>query len=393
MFVLVCNVGSTSLKFKLFDFPSEEVLFMGKIERIGEQTSPCSFTNLKTNTKKTTTTSVANYVFGIRLFLDELMGTNGVINEINDIKIVGFKTVISKGYTGVHIIDENVEKGMEEYLDIAKVHNGSYLAAIRAMKSIIPNAKMVGVFETSFHQTIRKEKYTYSIPLEWSEKYGIRKFGYHGSSHEYSSTVIRKEYGPNIRHISLHLGGSSSICAIYDGRSVDSSFSMSLQTGLMHANRCGDVDSFIFPMLINRGLKMEEVEETLASNSGLKGIYGTSGDLRDITEAISNGDKRAKLAIDMFVYGIVKYVGSFYALLGGLDVLTFTGGIGENSSLIRQMICDQLSCFGITLDGKKNNANVLGKISTNNSKVIIKTIACDEEIIVARKAYKKVYGN
>lgn len=393
MYVLVCNAGSTSLKFKLFDFPTEQVLFTGKIERIGDEFSICSFENKITGYKNfINNVPVANYVDGINLFLSELSGENGAIKDVKEISLVGFKTVLSKGYHDVHVIDENVKNGMKEYLDIAKVHNSCYLSAIAAMESVLPTAKMVGVFETSFHKTITKEKYTYSIPLEWSEKFSIRKFGYHGSSHEYSASLVKNEYGSNKKHISVHLGGSSSVCAIYDGKSVDSSFAMSLQTGLMHAKRSGDVDSFIFPMLMNRGLSAKEIEENLSSNGGLKGIYGKSGDLRDISRAANQGDERAKLAIDMFVYGIVKYIGSFYAVLGGLDVLTFTGGIGENSNLIRKMICEKIKSLGIDVDEEKNNSS-MPLISTDKSKVIVKIIKCDEEIIVARKAYKKIYGN
>lgn len=395
MLILVCNAGSTSLKFKLYDFPKETLFASAKIERIGDDKYSIFHFENKLNNEVLDDSSllVKDYVSGINLFLDALINKEKIINDIKDISAVGFKTVISKGYNDVHLITEDVIKGMEEYLDIAKVHNTCYISVIRAFQNINKDIPLVGVFETSFHKSITKEKYTYPIPLKYREKFALRKYGYHGSSHEYSASFIKEKYGNDIKHISLHLGGSSSACAIYDGKSVDSSFQMSLQTGLMHAYRCGDVDSFIFPFLLNRGYSLEEIEHDLATDGGLKGIYLKSGDVRDILTGLKENDENASLAIEMFSYYVKRYIGSFFALLNGVDVISFSGGIGEKSSYIREVILKDLSSLGIELDvNKNNNVPSDGIISKDNSKVKIIVINTDEEIIVSRKTYKKIYG-
>ncbi|MGM9874026.1 MAG: acetate/propionate family kinase [Bacilli bacterium] len=395
MLILVCNAGSTSLKFKLYDFPEEKLLSSAKIERIGDDKySIFHFENhLNNHVYDNSSLIIKDYVSGISLFLNSLIEKEKVIKNIKEISAVGFKTVISKGYNDVHIITDEVIKGMEEYLDIAKVHNTCYISVINAFRNIDSSIPLVGVFETSFHKTISKEKYTYPIPLKYREKFNVRKYGYHGSSHEYSASLIKNKFGDNIKHISLHLGGSSSACAIYDGKSVDSSFAMSLQTGLMHAYRSGDVDSFIFPFLLNRGYSLEEIENDLAKEGGLKGIYLKSGDVRDILDGVKNNDENAVLALDMFAYYVKRYIGSFMAILSGVDVISFSGGIGEKSPYIRNLILKDLSPLGIELDNDKNeNIPSDGIISKDSSKVKIVVVNTDEEIIVSRKTYKKIYG-
>lgn len=395
MLILVCNAGSTSLKFKLYDIPKETVLASCKIERINDKSySIFHFENkINGHIKDDSSKIVPSYIFGINLFLKTLTDEEKIINDIKEISAVGFKTVISKGYNDVHIITDDVIKGMEEYLDIAQVHNTCYISVINAFRNINKDIPLVGVFETSFHKTISKEKYTYPIPSKYRDKFALRKYGYHGSSHEYSASLIKEKYGNNIKHISLHLGGSSSACAIYDGKSVDSSFQMSLQTGLMHAYRCGDVDSFIFPFLLNRGFNLKEIEDDLALDGGLKGIYKKSGDVRDILAGVNANEEDAILALDMFAYYVKKYIGSFVALLNGVDVITFSGGIGEKSNYIRNLILKDMSYLGIEIDEKKNNDVPLdGVISKDNSKVKVIVVNTDEEIIVSRKTYKKIYG-
>ena len=252
---------------------------------------------------------------------------------------------------------------------------------------MLPDALLVGSFETAFHKTIPKERKLYALPYEWYEKYGIQRFGFHGHSHEYTARHLPELVGKTaFRAISCHLGGSSSLCAIKDGKSVDCSFGFTPQTGLPHAARIGDIDAYIVPFLMNEGMTMEEITTAFAKKSGLYGISGVDSDLRFIEEAANAGNERAKLAIDMFVAAIVRYVGSFYAELGGLDYLTFAGGIGENSATIRRRVCDALGVFGVKIDEEKN-ANVHGEceISAPDSKVKIYTIATDEEQMVAVK--------
>lgn len=395
MKILVSNVGSTSLKFKLYLMPEEKVLCESKIERVGSKEGIYHYTNLLNNYKNDIdATPVESYSDGINMFLRDLLDkTNGVISTIKEIDAIGFKTVISKGYNGTVLLDEDVMKGMKDYLFIAPVHNAAYISAISEFKQILPDVPMVGVFETSFHRTIPLKNKLYSIPYEWYKKYGIAKNGYHGASFTFISKEARK--GGNFNNIiGCHLGGSSSICAIKDGESIDSSFGFSLQTGLPHANRSGDIDSYIVPFLENEGMSWEEIEEGLSKKGGLYGISGFSNDLREISDAAIDGDERAKLAIDVFVTSIVRYIGAFYAELGGLDKIVFTGGIGENSILIRDLVCKAIKHFGVEIDDNLNkNVPLDGYISSDKSKVKIQVIKANEELGIARETFNLITKN
>lgn len=339
MNILVCNAGSTSLKFKLFSMPEEKVLAEQRMER------------------------VTDYEGGIREFLGTLPA---------DIKVdaVGFKTVLSKDHYGVHVIDDEVIKGMENYMVVAPSHNSFYLKAIRTFMKVMPDTPMIGVFETGFHQTMKPESYIYSVPYEWYEKYGLRRFGYHGASHGYIASQLTEKLGEHYRAVSCHLGGSSSLCAICDGKSVETSMGMSLQTGLPHGSRSGDIDPFaVFFMHKYAGLSYEEIEQQMIDNGGLLGISGVSNDLRDIEEAAKSGNERAQLAIDFFIKEIAGYVGRYAAIMGGIDAVAFTGGIGEKSETVRE--------------GVKKKLAFLGDI-----KYFV--IPANEELIVVRKAYEKI---
>ncbi|MGI6777059.1 MAG: acetate/propionate family kinase [Acetivibrionales bacterium] len=391
MVVLVCNVGSTSLKFKLFEMPSETLLAESKIERVGSNEDAIFYyCNIKKDiTIKRCKESITDYQKGIDVFLRSLLDHDtGVVGKIEDINAIGFKTVLAKGYHGIHEINDNVLKAMEDYLFVAPAHNGPYLKAIRVFKKMLPDTPMVAVFETAFHTTIPLEKRMYSIPYEWYECYGIQRMGYHGASQEYIAQRIVSLEGSTGRLISCHLGGSSSVCAISDGVSVDSSFGFSLQTGVPHANRAGDVDPYIIPYLLNEGLSMDEIIAGLSNRGGLFGISGTSGDMRIIENLAAEGNRRARLAIDVFVYGVIRHIGSCFAGLGGLDCLVFTGGIGENSVRIRKMVCNRLSHMGIYLDDKSNETGQGERlISIPESPVKIYVIPTNEEIGVARKTF------
>ena len=256
----------------------------------------------------------------------------------------------------------------------------------------MPGARLVGVFETAFHTTIPPERTLYSLPYEWYERYGIKRMGYHGASHSYVADTLKSRYGSTGRSVSCHLGGSCSLCAIEDGRSVDTSFGFSLQTGVMHANRAGDIDSYIVPYLLNEGISMDEILYGLSKNGGLLGVSGVSNDLRMVLAAADEGNERAKLAVDMFVNQIVKYAGAFTAELGGLDNLVFTGGIGENSVAVRERVCSALSFFGLELDSSANNAPNSGvrEISSPNSRVRALVIPANEELGIARRSYELI---
>lgn len=316
MNILVCNAGSTSLKFRLFEMPSEKELSVRKYER------------------------VTDYEAGIKEYLKTLP-------ENIQIDAVGFKTVLSRDHYGVHLIDDDVIKGMEDYMVVAPAHNTFYLKAINTFKKIMPEMPLVGVFETNFHRSIPEVNYLYPVPYDWYEKYGARKFGYHGASHSYVAGVLNKELGGHYKAVSCHLGGSGSISAIVDGKCFDTSFGMSLQCGIPQGNRCGDFDPYlVFFMHKYAGMTYEEIENELQKKSGLLGVSGVSNDLRDILAAASAGNERAVLAFKMYAKEVTGYIGRFAAMMGGLDAVAFTGGIGENSEAVRNYVMNHIRFMG-----------------------------------------------
>ncbi len=296
--------------------------------------------------------------------------------------------MLSRGYYGVHELTEPVLQGMRDMYAAAPAHNGPYLAAIEALRAVLPEAMFVGAFETDFHRTIPLDRCVYGVPYEWMEKYGVRRMGYHGASHSYVASLLNEWEGKKYRAISCHLGGSGSICAIENGESRDSSFGFTLQTGLIHNNRVGAMDADIIHYLRAQGLSDEEIEHGMTKDGGLKGISGVSGDLRYVLEAAEAGNERAKLAVDVYVTGIIRYIGAFAAELGGLDCLAFTGGIGENSAVIRKMVCERLEYMGVRLSARRNTKEKGDRsISKKHSKVRVYVIAANEELGVARTTY------
>ena len=281
MKILICNVGSTSLKFKLFDMPEGSVLADARIERVGsEKDAIYNYRNLKANRQiKKENQSCPKYSDGIEWFLKMLVDRDcREIEEIGQIEAIGFKTVLAKGFNGVHELNDEVCGGMKDYLFIAPAHNGPYLEAVSEFRKTVPETILVGVFETAFHTTIPLERRMYAIPYEWYEKYGIVRKGYHGASHGYiARRLTDKDQSENrdCRIISCHLGGSSSVCAILNGESVDSSFGFSLQTGIPHAVRVGDADPYIVPFLLSEGLSMEEIDRGLSRQGGTLGAFGS----------------------------------------------------------------------------------------------------------------------
>lgn len=386
MKILICNVGSTSLKFKLWDMPGHVGLAQGRVERVGSDRAifqyECGDYRLKQEP-----VSIPDYTTGIRRFLDLLTGGEApAASSLEEIEAVGFKTVLSKDHYGVHELTEDVLQGMRDYLTVAPAHNRCYLEAIGVFQNLMPGARLIGVFETAFHQTIPLKNRIYPVPYEWYEKYGVMKMGYHGASHGY----IAKKLAGKKRVVSCHLGGSGSICAILDGQSIDNSFGFSLQAGIPHSNRTGDMDAYIIPFMLDQGLSMEEILDGLGKNGGLKGISGTSGDMRDVVEAIEAGSERAKLALDYFAASILRYIGAYMTELGGLDAIAFTGGIGENSALLRKMIVEGLHFLGAKLDENAND-NCAGeaRISADDSEIEVFVIPANEEFMVVNETYAK----
>lgn len=391
MKVLVCNAGSTSLKFKLYEMPACTVLATGKVERVGSCDDAIfgycnTVTRYRVDAGKM---NIPDYAVGINKFLFELtQGEGAVLTDIREIERVGYKSVLSKDHYGIHEIDEAVLQGMRDFLPLAPVHNSAYLKAIETVQAVLPGAKHVGVFETAFHREIPLERKLYGVPYEWYETYGIQRLGYHGASHGYIADCLnaeKKEY----KAISCHLGGSASICGILNGKSVDTSFGMSLETGLIHANRVGDMDPTMIHFLKQVGLSEEEILQGCQKKGGLLGISGVSNDLRYVLEAADGGNERAKLAVDVFVTGIVHYIGAFFLDLGGLTDLVFTAGIGEHSDRIRAMVCQRLGSIGVKLDEEANQKNA-PIISAPDSTVTVRVIPTDEELGIAQRTYELV---
>ncbi len=389
MKILICNVGSTSLKYRLFDDAAWECIARGKVERIGSDTARYQFiAGVGGGAAEEGSQSVKDYEAAISLMLSRLVGEGRPLARLEELSAVGFKVVHAKGITGVQLLDERVMHAMQEYASIAPAHNPPYTTAIRTFSRLLPGVPMVGSFETGFHSRMPRRAYLYGLPYEWYEKYGIRRYGFHGASHQFVTERVAQLLGsmPS-RLITCHLGGSSSLAAVRDGVSIDTSFGFALQSGVEHSYRCGDIDSFIMPYLTREiGLSYEEVEEGMTKRGGLAGISGLSGDVRDLEEAAAAGHDRAEAALEVFAYGVKKYIGAYTAALGGLDVVCFAGGIGENSPKMRRRILDGLDYLGMELDDERNAALVggEGEISAASSRVKVFVIPTDEEQIVAR---------
>ena len=379
MKVLIANPGSTSYKCKLYDMDNMTVLFQATVERIGDKQGIYSFTfdgTLKTITKL----EVPDYVFAVNLTLQTIKE----MYSIDEVAAVGFKTVHAKGVTGCVPLSDTVIRAMNEYHFLAPVHTDVYIIAISVFKQLLPETPLLGLFETHFHQNIPPEAYMYGIPYVYYEKYGIRKYGFHGASHRFIAKRAKELYSAD-KVISCHLGGSSSVCAIKNGQSVDTSMGMSPQSGLLNAKRVGDFDPFALLYLMEKEqLSTQEVGNMLLYKSGLLGISCISGDLRDIEEAMFKGNTKAALAFRTFAYGVKKYIGEYLAILNGADCIVFTAGAGQFSAVLRRQILANMENLGIIIDDEANTfCTTEGLISTKNSKIKVAIIPTNEEYVVA----------
>lgn len=394
MKILVANLGSTSFKYRLFDMESETQLAKGGIERIGAPESNC-VAEIAGNTMERTAV-IPDHAEAVRQCLQQLTDPQtGCLSDPSEVQAIGFKAVHGGRFSGTQKITEEVLQEMERLAPVAPAHNPPYVAAMRQLSEKFPEIPLVASFETGFHQTIPDHQRYYGVPFEWAEAYGILRWGFHGASHRYIAGRIAELTGrSDLKAVSCHLGGSSSLCAIRNGQSVAASMGMSPQTGLMHNNRTGDFDPFAIPIVMQAtGKSMEEVLDDLACRSGLLGVSGVSGDMRDLENAAAEGNERAKLAIDAFVASIRNYLGAFLFELGALDAIIFTGGIGEKGKLIRKQVCANLASLGIELD-ESLNENVQGesKINTTSSRTEIWVVPTNEEIIVARQTKSLLEG-
>jgi len=389
--ILIVNIGSTSFKYQLFDMDNEVSLARGKLEKVGDKQSPMQHIRSEKILINRKIDTSPGYSSCIKAMIEVLLSKeHGVINDLLEINAIGFKTVHA-GETGKpSLINDEIIKTMEQYSTIMPAHNPPYIKAIQQFQILLPTIPQVAVFETFFHKEIPDYAYTYSVPYEWYEKYRIRKYGFHGASHRYVTERLAKILGcslTGLKIISCHLGGSSSICAVKDGKSLDNSMGFSAQAGIPMSTRCGDIDPFIIPFIMEKeNLSFSEVMNLLVKKSGLLGISGISGEVRDLEVISEKGNFRANLALNVFIYTVKKYIGAYIAIMGGLDVVIFTGGIGENSINIRKKVCEDLEWFGIELDEERNQSKIKENIiSKDKSKVKILIIPTNEELIVAKE--------
>ena len=389
MNILICNVGSTSLKYQLFAMDQgEKVLAAGGAERVGAAKSLFYHKNNLTGDNVRMEAIFPSHKEAICAMLEHLIGS--VIASLEEISCVGFKVVHAKGVTGVQYLTEDVLQAMADFNSVAPAHNPPYIAAIRQFQALMPNTPMIGSFETAFHANMPAEAYLYPIPVELSKKHAIRRYGFHGASLEYLSTWTAKEMGrDDLKLVCCHLGGSGSLCAVKNGISIDTTMGLSLQCGVLQNNRIGDMDPYVIFYLVEEcGMTLEEVKTMLQSKSGLYGLSGgVSNDLRDIQEAADQGNEDCKNAVKAYAYGMKKYIGAYTAAMGGVDAIVFGGGIGRNSASVRALALEGLECLGIQLDSVKNAKATGGMdLSVDGSLVRIWVVDTNEEIVVARKA-------
>jgi len=388
MKILVANLGSTSFKYRLLDAQDESQLARGGIERIGSDQSRCFVEIGPSHSEKVL--RVPDHAEAVRQCLAQLTDPDcGCLGEASEVSAIAFKAVHGGRLSGVQRITAEVLAAMEEMNAVAPAHNPPYIAAIRQLAEQLPEIPLVAAFETDFHRTIPDRNRYYAVPYEWAESGLVRRFGFHGASHRYIATRTAELLGrDDLRIISCHLGGSSSLCAIRGGKSVAVSMGFSPQTGLPQNNRCGDFDPFALPRVMQQtGKTLAEVLDVLASQSGLLGLGGVGGDLRDIAAAAESGNDRARLALDVFAGSVRHYLGAYLVELGGADAIVFTGGIGEHRAGFRTAVCEKLEEIGIVLDPQANEtAQGEATIHAAASRVQLWIVPTNEELIVARQA-------
>ena len=385
--ILSINSGSSSLKFKLYLMPAEVVVASGQVERIGQ--AKAHFTMKTEAGKVDEDVQAKSHDQAVSLVIDQLLA-HQVIKEMMEISGVGHR--ISNGgayYSQAVVIDELVEQRIDELSALSPLHNPVNLLGIRAFKKLLPQAMQVAVFDTAFNATIPQVNALYAIPYDYYEKYGIRKYGFHGPSHQYITEQVQERF-PTMSHkiISCHLGSGASISAIKDGQTIDNSMGFTPLAGLMMGTRSGDLDPQILPFLQeHEGLDIQEIKNLLNAKSGLLGISGYSNDIRDLEKAQKEGHQRAALALAMFIHRIQTYIGAYAAELNGVETIVFTAGIGEHDSYIRSKIMQQFAYLGVRIDETQNQANEL-VISQRDSAINVLVIPTDEEIVIARDTYQ-----
>lgn len=396
MKVLVINCGSSSIKYSFLDMKREKVLAEGVVEKIGEDFSIFKHKTSVKEIKKII--KIRNHDQGLKIILNSLINpVIGVIRDYSEISAVGHRVVHGgSDFVQSTIIDDVVIETIQKYSPLAPLHNPSNLAGIKILRDLLPEIPHVAVFDTAFHQTMPEVAYLYAIPYEYYEKHGIRRYGFHGTSHRYVSHKAAEILGRDLRDLKMvtcHLGNGCSVAAVKEGKSIDTSMGFTPLEGVPMGTRCGDIDPSIIQFLVNvENLTLEEIYNILNKKSGLLGISGVSNDVREIERAAERGDKRAKIALEILAYRVKKYIGAYAAAMGGIDVIVFTAGIGENAAYIRSKICSGLKFLGVKLDERKNNnpKRWNGVISSDNSKVKVVVVPTRENLIIAREACEAI---
>ena len=394
MKVLCVNAGSSSLKFQLYEMPAEISIISGYVEKIGAKDS---FYTIKHEGKKTETAKqIKDHVEAVKIMLEELVNY-GAVKELDEIRSVGHRVVHGgEKYSKSVVIDDEVINDIKEFTKFAPIHHPGNIAGIKAMQEALPDAVQVAVFDTAFHQTIPKTQYMYPVPMEWYEKYGVRKYGFHGTSHKYITEVMQRKLGKEkVNLIVCHVGSGASITAVKDGKSYDTTMGLTPLDGLMMGTRSGSIDPSIIKYMVDEaGMSYNEVDDALNKKSGLKGVCGFN-DNRDVEKAISEGDENAQLALDMYVDRIDRYIAEYYLELGGVvDAIVFNAGVLENGATTRESIIDGLAPLGIKINRDVNNAIASfkeitsGIITTEDSTVPVYVEPTNEEVMIIRDAYK-----
>lgn len=390
MKILVLNCGSSSIKYKLFDMTTKEVMAQGGIEKIGLPGSFLKFA-LPNGEKKILEKEIPEHTAGIEFILDTLVSTEyGAIQSLEEINAVGHRMVHGgERFSESVLLTQEVLDAFEACNDLAPLHNPANLKGVNAVTAILPNVPQVGVFDTAFHQTMPDYAYMYAVPYELYEKYGVRRYGFHGTSHRYVSQRVCQYLGiqaEGSKIITCHIGNGGSIAAVKDGKCVDTTMGLTPLEGLVMGTRSGDIDGGAVTFIMEKeGLDATGISNLLNKKSGVLGVSGVSSDMRELDAASQAGNPRAQLAEKMYYYRIKKYVGAYAAAMGGVDVILFTGGVGENQSQCREAVCDGLQFIGIELDKNMNN-KIHGDeaiISTSESKVKVVVIPTDEEMMIA----------
>lgn len=395
MKVLVINAGSSSLKYQLYNMKNESVLASGYVERIGMDASIITHKPVN-NTEVREVSDILDHVTAVKRVCDMLIHPEfGALEKMEEIDAVGHRVVHGgEAFSSSVLVTKDVKDEIRRLFDLAPLHNPAHMMGITAVEANLPHVPQVVVFDTAFHQTMPNTSYLYPIPTVLYRRHKVRRYGFHGTSHSYVSQQAAEFLGKpleSLKMITCHIGNGASLAAIKDAKSLDTSMGMTPLEGLMMGTRSGDLDPAIVPYVMNKEeLTLNEVNSMLNKHSGMLAVSGLSSDMREVTEAMSDGDKNAKLAFDMYTYRMRKYIGAYAAAMNGLDTLVFTAGVGENSVIFRKAVCEGISFLGIELDETRNaeRSKEARVISTDASRIKVLVVPTNEELLIARDTYR-----